>query len=97
MIEWKYHDARPEGFEYQDAGYEKNYSIAVSKIGDTRYTVRWYYKGMTSLKEHIDAKDWDEAKTKAVAIISNNIKKHIEYWQERRRSFDSWIEMMEAN
>ena len=92
MIEWKYHDCRPEGFEYQDADWRDGYSIAVSKIGETRYTVRWYYKGMTNIKEHIDAKDWEEAKASAISIIRNYFHRQATYWRDMKIGFNNWVE-----
>lgn len=91
MIEWRYHDCRPSGFEYWDADWGNNYSIAESKIGETRYTVRWYYKGMTDIKEYITASDWDEAKTLAIASVKNYIKQRADYWQALQTNFVSWV------
>lgn len=91
MIEWIYHDCRPSGFEYWEAAWGKNYSIAVSKIGETRYTVRWYYKGMTEIKEYITASDWDEAKASAVSIVYDYIDRQVNYWQDLQTRFVDWI------
>ena len=94
MIQWEYHDCRPEGFEYYEAKRGKSYSIAVSKLSDTgtRYTVRWYYKGMTVIKEHIDAANWNEAKNAAINIVKDYFNRQAIYWRDMKIGFTNWVE-----
>ena len=94
MMEWKYKDCRPEGFEYWEASWGKYYSLSVSKIGEYRYTVRWYYKGMTEIKEHIDAQSFDEAKSSAISIIKNYFDRQATYWRDMKIGFTNWTEEM---
>ena len=94
MMEWKYHDYRPEGFECWDAAWGKSYSLSVSKIGECRYTVRWYYKGMTEIKEHIDAQNFEEAKASAISIVKNYFDRQAKYWRDMKIGFANWTEVM---
>lgn len=93
MVEWKYKDYRPQGFECWEAdwGTYGQYQIAVSKIGESRYTVRWYYKGMTDIKEHIDAMDWDEAKVAAISIVKDYYSQRAAYWRDMKIGFNNWV------
>ena len=94
MINWEYKDYRPAGFECWEARWNKHYSIVVSKLSDvsTRYTVRWYYKDMTDIKEHIDAKDWDEAKASAVKVVKDYFTRQANYWRDMKIGFANWTE-----
>jgi hypothetical protein len=96
MIEWEYKDCRPEGFEFYEAKWGKFYSIAITKLSDTgiRYTVRWYYKGMTEIKEHIDAKNWDEAKSSAISIVRDYFDRQAKYWRDMKIGFANWTEVI---
>lgn len=97
MINWEYKDYRPAGFECWEASWNKFYSIAISKLSDTstRYTVRLYYKDMTDLKEHIDAKDWEEAKASAVFVVRDYIGRQANYWHSMKTSFTAWADIDE--
>lgn len=92
MINWEYKDYRPAGFECWEARMNSYYSITVTKLSDagTRFTVRWYYKDMTDLKEHFDAKDWDEAKVTAVNIIRDYLERQANHWHSMTVGFASW-------
>lgn len=94
MIEWEYKDYRPQGFECWEARLDKYYSIAVSKLSETstRYTVRWYYKDMTDIKNHIEANDWDEAKASALNVVRDYIERQANYWYTMRDKFEDWTE-----
>ena len=92
MIKWEYKDYRPQGFECWEAAWGKNYSIGVSHLGGTRYTVRWYYKGMTEIKEHIDVQNWDEAKSSAISIIKNYFDRQAKYWRDMKTGFANWVQ-----
>ncbi len=94
MIEWEYHDYRPEGFECYKAKWGKFYSLSVAQIGENRYTVWWYYKGMTEIKKHIDAKNFDEAKVSAISIIKNYFDRQAKYWRDMKIGFANWTEVM---
>lgn len=91
-MEWEYKDYRPEGFECYSASWGKHYSLSVSKLGEYRYTVRWYYKGMTEIKEHIDAQNWDEAKYSAISIVSGYFDRQAKYWRDMKIGFANWTE-----
>lgn len=94
MIKWEYKDYRPQGFECYEAQYGQFYSLAISKLLDTgtRYTIRWYYRGMTEIKEHIDAQDWDEAKSIAISIIKNYFDRQAKYWRDMKTGFANWAQ-----
>jgi hypothetical protein len=94
MVEWKYKDYRPAGFECWEAQWDACYQIVVSKLSDTgtRYTVRLYYKDITEVKEHVDAADLDEAKTVAINTIRDYIDRHANYWYCLRERFELWAE-----
>lgn len=96
MIEWEYHDYRPHGFECYEAKWGKFYSLAVSKLSDisTRYTVRWYYKGMTEIKEHIDAADWIEARNSAISVVKDYFNRQATYWRDMKIGFANWVEVI---
>lgn len=95
MIEWEYKDYRPQGFECYKAQWGKFYSISVSKLSDVsaRHCVRWYYKDITEIKEYIDAKDWDEAKTSAISVIKNYFDRQAKYWRDMKIGFANWTEV----
>lgn len=94
MINWEYHDYRPEGFECWEVKWDTYYSIAVAKLVDNgdSYTVWLYYKGMTEVKEHIKAVDWDAAKATAIKVVRNYIDRHANYWYSVRERFERIFE-----
>lgn len=95
MIEWEYKDYRPAGFECWETQWDKYRRISVSKLSDdgTRYTIRLHYKDMTEVKEHIDANNWDDAKTTAINTIGDYIERSANYWYSLRESFEDWVEV----
>ena len=93
MINWEYKDYRPAGFELWEAQSDRYHKIGVIKLSDisSSYTVRWYYKDMTEIKEHIDAKGWDEAKAYAISNVKNDISQHAAYWRDMKIGFTNWV------
>lgn len=95
MIKWEYHDYRPEGFECWTADWGKNPSnqcqLSVAKIGENRYTVWWYDRGITDIKKHIDADSWEDAKASAIAIVLNTLDRRAKYWRDMKIGFTNWI------
>lgn len=92
MVSWRFYGKSPKSsFYYYQAAYGKYHKIAVSKIGDTVYTVRWYYGHMIELTEHIEAKDWDEAKASALSIVKDYLAQQAAYWRDLKTGVNNWI------
>lgn len=89
-MKWEYNDYRPEGFECWSAKWKENYDISVYRIGENRYSVGWYHEGCRTIKEYIDAKDWDEAKASAISIIGNYFHQMADYWKYLELRFIKW-------
>ena len=53
---------------------------------------RWYYKGMTVIKEHIDAANWNEAKNAAINIVKDYFNRQAIYWRDMKIGFTNWVE-----
>lgn len=93
MIEWEYHDYRPQGFESWSARWKTHYELTVYQIGENRYSVGWYNKGIRTIKEYIDANSWDEAKSLAIGIVKNYYNQMAIYWRDMKIGFDNWTEV----
>lgn len=96
-MEWVYHDYRPEGFESWSAIWGKPTSknkceLSVAKIGEKRYTVWWYDRGITDIKVHIDAKNFEDAKEQAIEIVRNTLARRVNYWQAMLDGYNKWVE-----
>lgn len=96
-MKWEYTDYRPEGFECWSAVWGKNprhqCKISVANIGEKRYTVWWYdQRGLTDIKTHIDANNWDDAKKSAIAIVQNTFNSRAGYWRDMADGFAKWVE-----
>lgn len=90
MIEWTFVPKSHESsFDFSKAEYGAD-RVIVSKIGESVYTVWWWCDATQTIKHTFNAAGWDEAKAKAVSVISNSIKSHIEYWQKKQSSFCDW-------
>ena len=91
MIEWTFVSKSHESsFDFckAECGADR---VIVSKIGESTYTVWWWWCDATqTIKHTFNAVDWDEAKAKAISVISNSINSHIEYWQKKQCSFCNW-------
>lgn len=94
MIDWKYKDYRPSGFEWWEVKWDTNYRIAVAKLTDngTGYTVWLYYKDMAEIKKHIEAADRDTAKAAAVNVVRDYIERQANYWYSVRERFECVFE-----
>lgn len=91
-MKWEHNDYRPEGFECWSADWGKYYQLSVTQIGEKRYTVRWYHRGITDIKEHINAENWDEAKAAAIALVKRFFAQRAEYWRDMKIGFTNWVE-----
>ena len=96
-MKWEYNDYRPAGFECWSAVWGKNpcrqCKISIANIGENRYTVWWYdQRGLTDIKTHIEANDWDEAKKSAIAIVQNTFNSRAGYWRDMANGFTKWVE-----
>lgn len=89
-MKWEYKDNRPRGFECWFAKWGKNYEIDVYQIGENRYSVGWYHKGCRVIKEHIDADNFDEAKSFATSIVRNYFHQMATYWNNMEHNFIKW-------
>lgn len=97
MLKWEYVDYRPQGFEcwhaYWGKPTNKNHcEISVAKIGEKRFTIWWYDRGITDIKTHIDAEDFEEAKKIAIEIIQKTLDKRVNYWKSMADGFKKWSE-----
>ena len=95
MIEWtfvpKSHESSFDFYRAEDG----DHRVIISKIGESAYTVWWWCDATQTIKHTFNAVDWDEAKAKAISVISNSIGSHIEYWQKKQSNFNVWV--MEAD
>lgn len=89
-MKWEYKDYRPQGFESWSARWG-NYELTVYQIGEKRYSIGWYYKGCRTIKEYVDANNWDEAKASAINIVKNYFNQMAKYWQDMQMNFTNWI------
>ena len=97
-MEWTYHDYRPDGFECWSAIWGKPTSknkceLSVAKIGEKRYTIRWYDREITDIKTHIDAENFEEAKKIAITIVQNTLNRRANYWASMAEGFKKWAEV----
>ena len=93
MVNWDFTPKGPDSsFDYYQATYGKDHTIAVSKIGEDCYTVWWYHNGLTDIKHSIKAKDWDEAKASAISVVRDYINRQALYWRDMKISFANWVE-----
>lgn len=91
MIKWEFVPKSSESsFDFYRAE-EGDHRVIVSKIGEGTYTVWWWCDANQTIKHTFNAADWDEAKAKAISVISNSIKSHIKYWQDKQHSFKDWV------
>ncbi len=90
MIKWEYNDYRPEGFESWSAKWKTDYELTVYRIGENRYSIGWYYKGIRSIKTYIDANNWDEAKASAITYVKNYFHQMATYWRDMKIGFTNW-------
>lgn len=100
-MEWTYHDYRPEGFECWSAIWGKPTSknkceLSVAKIGEKRYTIWWYDRGITDIKTHIDAESFEEAKKIAIITVQNTLNRRVNYWTSMAEGFKKWSEVADA-
>ena len=96
-MKWEYKDYRPQGFESWSAMWGKptnknKCELVVAKIGENKYTVWWYSKGITDIKTHIEAKDFDEAKETAIVIVQNTLNSRAGYWRDMANFYTKWVE-----
>lgn len=96
-MEWVYHDYRPEGFESWSTIWGKPTSknkceLSIAKIGEKRYTIWWYDRGITDIKTHIDAENFEDAKEQAIKIVRNTLTKRVSYWQAMLDGYNKWLE-----
>lgn len=99
-MKWEYHDYRPEGFEcwhayWRKPSNKKKCELSVAKIGENRYTVWWYDRGMTDIKTHIDAENFEEAKAQAIQIVQETLTKRANYWKAMLNGYNKWVEEVE--
>ena len=95
-MKWEYVDYRPQGFECWHAYWGKptnknKCELSVAKIGDKRYTVRWYDRDITDIKVHIDAENFEDAKEQAIKIVRNTLTKRANYWQAMLDGYNKWV------
>ena len=100
-MKWEYKDYRPEGFECWSATWGKptnknRCELHVTKIGEKRYTVRWYQREITDIKVHIDAEDFEEAKKTAIVIVQNTLNSRAGYWRDMADGFKKWSEVADV-
>ena len=91
MIKWEF---IPKSFESGLDFYraEKgDHRVTVTRIGENSYTVWWWCDASQTVKHSFTAADWDDAKAKAISVISNSISNHIKYWQKKQSNFNAWV------
>lgn len=99
-MEWVYHDYRPEGFESWSAIWGRPTSknkceLSIAKIGEKRYTIWWYDRGITDIKVHIDAENFEDAKEQAIKIVRNTLTKRVSYWQAMLDGYNKWLDKVQ--
>lgn len=90
-MKWEYNDYRPEGFEGWTAVWG-DYKLTVYQIGENRYSIGWYHKGLRDIKRVINANNWDEAKALAVKHLKNYFHQTTIYWQNMENRFNNWVD-----
>ena len=100
-MKWTYHDYRPEGFESWSAIWGKPTSknkceLSVAKISGKRYTIWWYDRGITDIKTHIEAENFEEAKKTAIVIVQDTLNRRASFWEDMAEGFKKWSEVTDA-
>ena len=95
-MKWEY-VVWPQGFESWHAYWGKptnknKCELVVEKIGDKRYTIWWYDRGITDIKVHIDAENFEDAKEQAIKIVRNTLAKRANYWQAMLDGYNKWLD-----
>lgn len=90
MAEWISREKTLNTFEYHETKY-KGHIISLTRLGDTRYNLRWYRGVILEIKEPFDAATLDEAKTYAITTVRNYISTKAFYWQNRLEEFNDWF------
>ena len=89
MAQWKQTSERTtETLECHEILCDTNL-IALTKLGETRYTVRWYDSGNLDLKKSFDAKNLEDAKAYAISAVKEILHYRATYWAKKEAAFDA--------
>ena len=91
MITWRQtSEESPEKFECHEVLCDTNL-IVLTKLSETRYTVRWYDSGNLDLKKSFDATDLEDAKNYAISAVREILNYRMSYWKKKLTAFDNCL------